>query len=70
MKSLELQKFGVVEMNAEEMREVDGGWWPVIRGIITAFRVVQYLSSGNTEVHGSELRDNTYVAPKLIPIAH
>lgn len=70
MKSLELQNFGVTEMNTEEMREVDGGWWPIIRGIITACRVVSYLSSGNTEIHGDELRDNTYVAPKLISTAH
>jgi len=39
MKNLDLNNYGVLEMNAEEMREKNGGW------IITAILVVASLSA-------------------------
>ena len=37
MKNLDLNNYGVQEMNAEEMNNVDGGLHPVIVGALISF---------------------------------
>jgi lactobin A/cerein 7B family class IIb bacteriocin len=36
---LDLEKFGVLEMNAQEKREVEGGIWPLVVLIVVALLV-------------------------------
>lgn len=61
MKKLELQNFGVVEMNNDEMKEVLGGVWPaIVRGAIALYKIHMWMH-GSSEVHYKELQDHTKV---------
>jgi len=60
MKKLELSNFGVQEMDAREMNDIDGGGFPWL----AAARAFYYLATyggRSSEIHGNELRDNTMV---------
>ena len=55
MKSLKLQSFGVVEMNAEEMKESNGGaFWSVLWPIVSVY--VLWEAAQNPKAHTDALK--------------
>lgn len=45
---LELEKFGLVELNAQELQEVEGGLWPlVILCVLIVAESVYQTTQGN-----------------------
>lgn len=53
MKTLELNNYGVQEMNAMEMREMNGGaLFPIILGIVLVVAaIVDYVQDGKLDGH-------------------
>ena len=61
MKNLELENFGVQELDAREMKTIDGGLWAVFRIISGILQFDKWVSSHHTELKGEGLQDNTRV---------
>jgi hypothetical protein len=49
MKNLELCNYGVVEMNNDEMRKVDGGIWLIILGALIWYETQSAWQAGQDD---------------------
>lgn len=64
MKNLNLENYGVQEMDAREMIVVEGGVWPMIVRLAMAINKFMYYANGaghTSEMHSEGLQDNTRV---------
>ena len=61
MKNLDLNGYGVQEMNAEEMVNVEGGLWPIIivAALILSSCTVNVTVGDNNTVNGTTSADST-----------
>lgn len=61
MKNLNLNALGVQEMNAEEMREIEGGFWPliIIIAVVLSSCTVNVTVGDNNAVNGTTSADST-----------
>jgi len=52
MKTLELNAYCVQEMNAEEMRETEGGFWQAILAGVTIYLIISSIENPSSFAAG------------------
>jgi hypothetical protein len=50
MKTLDLNAYGVKEMNVNEMEKVDGGWWWIV-ALAVVFLAIDWWQDGHIDGH-------------------
>ena len=52
MKNSELTTYGVAELNAQEMEEVDGGFWGALAAAVAAYLIISSIEYPEDFVDG------------------
>ena len=52
MKNSELTTYGVAELNAQEMEEVNGGFWGALGGAVAAYLIISSIEYPEDFVDG------------------